>query len=264
MRHTFYAPDPWVVAAALGIVMLAAWGLGYWFGQRFHRRDARKSTKIDDASLAILGLLLAFTFAMAMSKYAARREMMVSDSNAIGDFYTCTSLLPDPTRSSLQKVIQDYVRLRLEVARGSFDAARFERSLQEMVALQDRMAKLVEQAVYLKETPGSVATVLVQTLNGLTSSHAARLAAVKDRVPASILLLLFASALAAAIIIGREQGAGGDWHPATVAGFVLLICLVVWVTLDLSDPSRGVIRVSQDTMERLLRSMQGPTTAPAQ
>jgi len=36
---------------------------------------------------------------MALQKYDQRRLMLIADSNSIGDFYTCASLLPEPTKS---------------------------------------------------------------------------------------------------------------------------------------------------------------------
>ena len=38
-------------------------------------------------------------------------------------------------------------------------------------------------------------------------------------------------------------------------GFVVLVGLVVWVTLDLNQPHRGVITVSQEPLQRLLEGM---------
>jgi hypothetical protein len=39
-------------------------------------------------------------------------------------------------------------------------------------------------------------------------------------------------------------------------GFTILVSLVVWVTLDLNQPQRGWITVSQEPLEQLLKGMQ--------
>jgi hypothetical protein len=55
---------------------------------------------------------------------------------------------------------------------------------------------------------------------------------------------------------GRQQGEAGEWRPGATLGFTVLVCMVVWVTLDLNQPQRGMITISQEPLERLLRSME--------
>ena len=65
-----------------------------------------EGSKFDDASLAFIGLLLAFTFGMSLAKHDHRRDMMVADSNAIGDFYTCARMLKETVQTKLQTVVR--------------------------------------------------------------------------------------------------------------------------------------------------------------
>ncbi len=67
--------------------------------------------------------------------------------------------------------------------------------------------------------------------------------------------LLFVSAIATTLLIGREQGIAQSSDVAGTLCFILLVSLAVYVTLDLNRPERGLIRVSQEPIERLLSSM---------
>ncbi len=199
MGSIFAEVDSWVVALALGLAMFAAWEFGLW-----HRRRLRIETgevpvsKFDDASLALLG----FTFSMAIVKHDQRRPMVIADSNAIGDFYTCASLLNEPLRTKLQAVIHDYTRLRLELSGRRLDEGTVEDALRRTQQMQDQMTVLVDQAL----TAGTpIAVSLTNTLNGVTSNHAARLAAARDRLPASVVLLLLMSAVLSSMLVGRKQ-----------------------------------------------------------
>src|SRR5487761_1561408 len=97
MGNLFAEVDSWVVALALGLAMFAAWEFGLWHGRRLQVESGEVPvSKFEDASLALLGLLLGFTFSMAIVKHDQRRLMVVADSNSIGDFYTCASLLKEP------------------------------------------------------------------------------------------------------------------------------------------------------------------------
>lgn len=50
---------------------------------------------IQGAVLGLLGLLLGFTFAMAVGRYDTRRGLVLKEANAIGTTYLRASLLPD-------------------------------------------------------------------------------------------------------------------------------------------------------------------------
>jgi hypothetical protein len=253
MDNVFAELDAWVTSLMLAGLMLASAGIGWW-GARRLRRDGGESPsgKFDDAAMGLVGLLLAFTFAMSLGKHDQRRLMLVADSNAIGDFYTCASLLKDPVRTKLQAVIREYGELRLSTARTASDEAALEKALERTQQLQGRMTDLVAEAVN-DGTP--VVVPLTNTLNGVTSSHASRLAAYRDRLPASIVLLLYLAAAVSTVLLGRQQGASGKLHLAGLLSYILLVTLVVYVTLDLNQPRRGLITVSQEPLERLIRSM---------
>ncbi len=245
--------DPWAIAVLLATLMLAAWAAGYWRGSRIRARGGTLVPgKLEDASLALLGLLLAFTFAMAVGKHDLRREAVVSDTNAIGDFHACARLLPSSIRGRLLPLVREYTQLRLDLARRGVGDAGLERSLHWVTEMHDKMTDLVAEAV---DGGTLVATPLVNTLNALTSSHAARLAAAKERLPPPILFLLMLAAVASIGMFGMGHGAAGRAHVPGLLNFTLLVCLVVYVVLDLNQPSKGWITVSQEPMERLLSSM---------
>jgi hypothetical protein len=96
---------------------------------------------------------------------------------------------------------------------------------------------------------------LVNTFNELTSSHASRMAALRDRLAPSIVLLLFLAAILSLVLVGRQQEALGERGHLGTIGFIVLVSMVVWVTLDLNQPHRGWITVSQEPMQRLLSGM---------
>jgi lysylphosphatidylglycerol synthetase-like protein (DUF2156 family) len=253
MRSIFADIDAWLTALALGLAMFVAWEFGRWHGRQLRIESGEVPvSKFEDASLALLGLLLGFTFSMAIVKHDQRRLMVVADSNAIGDFYTCASLLKEPVRTNLRSVIRDYAKLRSELSGRKLDEAEIESALERMQQMQDQMTALVDQAL-VAGTP--IAVSLTNTLNGVTSNHATRLAAVRDRLPASVVLLLLVSAVLSSMLVGREQGASDRADVAGTACFIVLASLAVYVILDLNQPERGLITVSQEPIQRLLSSM---------
>jgi hypothetical protein len=241
-----------ILAVTLGVGMLAACEIGRWLGRRLRRKGDVKPSKFDDASMALLGLLIAFTFGTSIARHDQRRAAVVADANAIGDFYTCAALLKEPTRTKLQAVIQQYAQLRLDLARGQLGKSSIEDALAKSDRMHSQMTELVDQALR-DGTP--IAVSLTNTLNAVSSNQASRLSAYRERLPTSIVFLLFVSAIITVLLVGREQGNDDDYDVAGTLCFIFLVSIAVYVTLDLNRPERGLIRVSQEPIERLLSSM---------
>ncbi len=254
--------DAWTLASTLALGMVIAWFGGRWFGGRFAADHSEPSDSNPEfvssklgAYLALLGLLLGFTFSMSLTRHERRISMVVADSNSIGDFYTCASLLKDPVRTRLQAVIREYAELHVRMARSRMDRVAWGNALQRNQLLQAEMTNLVSDALN-NGTP--IAVSVTNTLNALTSASSARLNAVEDRVPGTVVLLLFAFALVTTMLDGFEVGIRGTATLVEVVGimsFIVLVALVVFVTLDLDQPDRGLITVSQASIDRLVSSL---------
>jgi hypothetical protein len=252
MGSIFDMLDAWLAALGFAVFMSAAWALGWRLGRRTPATSGEDpSVKFTDASMTLLGLLLAFSFAMALGRHDSRRAAVVAESNAIGDFYTCATLLKDPNRSMLQDVIREYARLRLDMDRSRLPQREQSAALQQCFDLQSRMTAQV--AVTVQEgTP--IAVSLTNTLNNLTSTHALLLAAYRESLPWSIVLLLLLSAVTPAFLLGRQQGESPGIHFAGTFCFIFLVGLVIFVVLDLNQPNRGLITVNLESLEQVVRS----------
>jgi hypothetical protein len=260
MEEILIQQSAWLIALVLAILMVAAWRLGFKLGENL-RESERKArwSKFDDASLALLGLLIAFTFGMSISRHDDRRTMVIRDGNAIGDFYTCASLLDEPVRSQLQTLIREYTELRLNASRKIETQQHLEQAIKQSQQMQDQMTVLVAQALRQGTT---IAVPLTNTLNELISVNAERVGAIENRLPASIAVLLIISSLVATMLVGREQGFENTSETAATLSFILMVTLAVYVTLDLNQPQRGMVTVSQAPIARVLSTMNAPAPPP--
>jgi len=244
---------PLLMALVFLAAMLAAWGTGWRKGRRAKLEPGEDpEIKFTDAALALLGLLLAFTFSMSLGRHDQRRAMAIAESNAIGDFYTCASLLKEPNRSQLQDVVRQYVQDKLDMARRVRSESELEEKLQGFQKMHARMTAIVAEALFAG-TP--IAVPLTNTLNNVTSADASRLEAFRERLPWSIVVLLFLGAIVPAFLMGLQQARSSRPHLSGTVCFIFMVTLVICVTLDLNQPGRGTIMVSQEPFERLLQSM---------
>ena len=240
--------ESWPMLAGLSLSVLLALELGRAFGRRRLRADphwdGRGPGALESTVLALLGLLLAFSFSGAWSRYDARRELILRESNAIGTAWLRLDLLADPAREALRADFRHYVDLRLEATRRS-DAKAGE----EVTAAQQAIwAKAVGAALLASD--GRVAQTLLPALNDMFDLASARYLAVQTHPPAVVFLMLFVIMLLAALLAGYGLGGGRrrQWLP--IACFAGSLVLAIYVTIDLEYPRRGIVRV--DRYDQLL------------
>ena len=245
--------NAWVFASAFALSMAAAWALGNFRGRRL-AVDAERDpgSKVVDAALAMFGLLLAFTFALTLERHEHRRLMVVTQANAIGDFYTCASMIPPPGRAELQAAIRRYAAHELEALNDYLPDADRRRRIAESNAMHNEMTGIAARAVD-RGTP--IALALTNTLNDLTSAHASRTADYEERLPWPVQMMLLVAACGSAFLLGRHQGTASKKCVAATVSFVALVSLVVFVIKDLSQPRRGWIKVNPAPMVRLVESI---------
>ena len=95
-------------------------------------RSSRKKSEADNDSgtvrsavLALLGLLLGFSFAVAGARHEARRELLVEEANSIVTTARRAQLLPEPHAVNVIQLLREYVPLRIEAHREGQFSDRF-------------------------------------------------------------------------------------------------------------------------------------------
>jgi hypothetical protein len=228
-------------------ISLAAIETGHRLGARAGGGDGDNVATLESAMLGLLGLLIAFTFAMALSRFEARREAVLNEANAIGTTALRARLLPSPQNAETLRLLQDYVQVRLDITRRVPSAAELEAAIARSNALQEALWRQA-MAVAAKD-PGLVPTGLfIQTLNEMIDNQGKRLAAFRNRVPDIVLAALYGVAAVAAAFAGYVSGLGRRPSRLPVCLMGMLICAVILLIVDLDRPGAGFITVSQQPM----------------
>ena len=72
---------------------------------------------VEGAILALLGLLIAFSFSGAAARYDQRRQQIVEEASNIGSAYSLIDLLPPENQEPLRETFRNYVDSRLDAYR---------------------------------------------------------------------------------------------------------------------------------------------------
>jgi len=72
---------------------------------------------VEGALLGLLGLLLGFTFSMAVGRFDVRQELVVKEANSLGTVYLLCDFLPPAAQPEARAKVRQYADLRLELAK---------------------------------------------------------------------------------------------------------------------------------------------------
>jgi Protein of unknown function (DUF4239) len=230
----------------LGLLLVSAeWG--FHVGLRLHRTkdEARKWQLggIQGAVLALLGLLLGFTFAMSTSRYEARGDLVLQEANAIRTIYLRAALLPESRQTNAENLLRRYVDARIAFHDAGPEPAAEVAAEQEAARLQ--AALWADAIVAARENPTPVAALYIAAVNDLMLRDAARLAAMHSHVPGAVWLLVLAVSLCGCGISGYSAGASGARSGFANILLPLLIAVVITLITDLDRPRGGLIGISQ-------------------
>jgi len=247
--------DAWITASALVVLMGISAEVGLRLGQRTAARAGATNTRIDDATAALFGLLLAFTFGAATARYDKRLWLMVDEAAAIGDLAGVAAVIAEPERSELKKELIEYIDVRIATSLIGGDSAKDAQLVEQARQRQDAMTATATRAVRANNTP-SIHTALVMKLSEVTTTFEKRRAALNDHVPPTILVMLLVTAAIGAFSLGRVQGVNRSRQVLPTAIFILLVGLAVYTTLDLDDARSGTVRVPVSALESVRASLR--------
>src|SRR5499433_2084476 len=103
----------------LGVSLPIFW-LAAWTGSSFRKTkqdpgddDHQEFLFVLGGTLTLLGLIIGFTFSMAVSRYDLRKNYEEQEANAIGTEYVRADLLPSADAARLHALLRSYLDQRI-------------------------------------------------------------------------------------------------------------------------------------------------------
>src|SRR5215468_2796611 len=247
----------WGLFIVILLVVLLSVEFGYRLGK--YRRSHHETEKeaplgtMVGATLGLFAFILAFTFGLAASRFDNRRQLLLDEANAIGTTYLRAGMLPE-RGEEIRGLLRDYVRTRLEAVQ----SGKLEEGIRRSEDIQQKMWTQAE-AVAAKNSNSIIVGLFVQSLNEMIDLHASRMqAGVRSRIPGAIWLGLFAVAALSLATMGYHAGLSGTRRSLAIVAVAVTFAVVIELIADLDRSQEGVLRVSQQALLDVQRSMNAP------
>ncbi len=205
------------------------------------------------ATLTLLGLIIGFSFSMAIERYDQRKNLEEEEANAIGTEYVRANLLGDASAQILHAQLKRYVDLRVLFYQ-SRDIAEISQINAETGRLQNDMWAAVERAALVQPNP--VTALAVSGMNDVLNSQGYTQAAWWNRIPFAAWALLVLIALSCNLLLGFGTRRINKKVPNTLLVVMPLVLAISFLLLaDIDSPRSGLIRVTPRNMLSLAQSL---------
>ena len=198
----------------------------------------------EGAVFGLIGLVIAFTFSGAASRFQDRRALITEEANNIGTAYLRIDLLPDETQPEMRELFRRYLDLRLTTHLRTEDDAATEAQLAETNVLQGAIWETAVTATMRPEAPSPEAMLLLPALNAMFDIRTTRVMTMQNHPPIVVFQLLGVLCLVGAFLVGYGISSDKERSWLHIVVFAAVLSLAFYTILDLEYPRLGFIRIN--------------------
>jgi hypothetical protein len=253
-NDAFYLIDHRILALVMAAILLLTCEVGFrWGARREDMPDSMRSqiAGIGGATLGLMGLLLGFSLSMAISRWDARRDVIINEANAIGTLSLRAGLLEERLRADLRESLRDYAEARIALAGDRTKTDVLHKARRDSEDLHADIWAAVERA----NVPGqsnAVLSSLINSANEVIDIHELRLSSLQNRLPTGLFYLLVGMAALSVAFQASGFGATSRFGRGPPMLLAILITTVLLLIMDVNRPQRGSVEVGVAPLERAL------------
>jgi hypothetical protein len=235
-----------IFAAALSAGILVLLEIGRRIGVRQIKEEGETASQglgaIEGAIFGLLGLILAFSFSGALTRFEARRHLIVEEANDIGTAWLRIDLLPADAQPQMRDLFRRYLDSRIEVYRKVPQMEEVKAELARSANLQSEIwASAISSS---RETGTTQAPVLLlPALNAMFDITTTRTEAAKNHPPLVTFAMLGALTLACSLFAGYDMSIRRRLNVLHSIAFAVALSVTAYVIIDLEYPRLGLVQV---------------------
>ncbi len=245
---------PFLVLPLSLVVFWAFSALGGWLAWKIRKPGEEVSEDFKfvlGGTLTLLGLIVGFTFSMAVNRYDLRKNYEEQEANAIGTEFVRAGLLPAADAAKTRGLLKSYLEER--ILKYNTQPSRFKPINAETDLLQGQLWAAVSAPAIAQPNP--VNALVLAGMNDVLNSQSYTQAARWNRIPVSAWVFLTLISIFCNALIGY-----GARHRSALLFGILPIALSIsfFLITDIDSPVGGLIRVRPQNLQNLAASFSAP------
>ncbi len=234
-----------LLAALFGVVAQKAWS-------PVKTGEQNEFNIVQSAALTLLGLIVGFSFSMAISRYDQRKNLEEAEANAIGTEYVRVDLLADSVAAEAARgLLKQYLDQRI-LFYETRDRVKLDAIAGETARVGADLWVGVRTAAATDRT--AIGALVASGMNDVLNSADYTEAAWLNRIPVTAWWLMIVIGVACNITLG--------FGSKRLRSFLLLILPVtvsisLFLIADIDSPRSGLVNVVPHNLDRLAASLNG-------
>ena len=240
------------------LALLAFWlsshiGFSFLRKRRQLDEDMREDfSVIQSTTLTLLGLIIGFTFSMAIGRYEQRKNYEEAEANAIGTAYVRADLLPGAAAAKIRSLLSNYLDQRILFYR-TRDPQQLRQINTTTAQLQSELWSAVQGPAAAQPTP--VVALAIASMNDVLNSQGYTQAAWWNRIPLAAWGLMGVMAICCNLLLGYGARRAGT-ERALILVLPLVVSISFFLIADIDSPRGGIILVQPQNLVSLAQSLQ--------
>lgn len=200
------------------------------------------------ATLTLLGLLIGFSFSMAINRYDQRKLYEEAEANAIGTEYLRLGLLSGDI-SKVRELLRTYLDQRI-LFYTTAEERRITKINADTVTLQNELWLVIQSR---RAEPTAVVVLAATGMNDVLNSQGYTQSAWWNRIPVAAWGLMWTIAICCNALIGYSAHRTG-WRLFMI--LPVAVAIAFFLIADLDSPRGGAIRIVPQNLLALSHSLR--------
>jgi len=210
------------------------------------------------AILTLLGLIIGFSFSMAITRYDQRKNLEEAEANAIATEYVRVDFLSAADAAKVRALLRSYLDQRV-----LFYKTRDDRQLEQIdvatAQLEADMWSAVQVPAAAQPTP--VFALAVTGMSDVLNSKGYTQAAWWNRIPSAAWGLMAVIAICCNLLIGYGARRG-EARTTLLLVLPFIVSISFCLIADIDSPRGGVVRVRAENLVSLSQSLHSRESRP--